>query len=250
MNTVAKGGVTLPTELEKLQAYASHLLDDMIRLREKYAMLEPMLFDQDVAGTWGAGQRAKGFVTLQGALFFSCAQDAAKIATDRDNRVPSLHNILAKLDKEDLREELREEFADWKLTINEDDPSVAAALKRMELREGQQRREKFDALYAELVSRWKTLKKSAELEGLQTIRDKISAHTELRCHVNEYKRVDLSGIGLKWGDLKRVIQELQELVELTGALVRNASFAWEMLDEQLSGAATSFWEPHVSRDSS
>ncbi|MGH7927247.1 MAG: hypothetical protein ACREQV_05590 [Candidatus Binatia bacterium] len=59
----------MPTELEKLQAYASHLLDDMIRLREKYAMLEPMLFDQDVAGTWGFGKRSRGFVTLQVALF-------------------------------------------------------------------------------------------------------------------------------------------------------------------------------------
>jgi len=36
---------------------------------------------------------------------------------------------------------------------------------------------------------------------------------------------------------------MQRLVELIGFIVRNASFAWEMLDRQLTEAARGFWGP-------
>jgi hypothetical protein len=34
---------------------------------------------------------------------------------------------------------------------------------------------------------------------------------------------------------------MQRLVELIGFIVRNASFAWDMLDRQLREAARGFW---------
>lgn len=38
----------MPTQIQKIEAHASHLLDAFITLRERYALLDPMLFDPDV----------------------------------------------------------------------------------------------------------------------------------------------------------------------------------------------------------
>ena len=233
----------MPTQLEKLQAYAGHLLDDAILLREKYAMLKPMLFDPVVNATWGAKKRARGFQALQKALFLSCAQDVAKIVADKDDRVPSLHNILQPLEADDLRQQLREAFAVWNMHIANDDPVIAEILKRMELKEEAERRGQFDRLYMELHGSWQALRDSPMLDAFKTIRDKVSAHTEIRYHVDEYKRVELGSLGLKWGDLGEAIARVQEMVEQAGLIVRGASFAWSMLDEQLSSAAEAFWSP-------
>ena len=41
----------------------------------------------------------------------------------------------------------------------------------------------------------------------------------------------------------KAIDMMQTLVENLGLLIRNAGFAWEMLDEQLSEASHAFWQP-------
>jgi hypothetical protein len=232
----------VPTQIEKLQAYASHLLDDMILLREKYAMLDPMLFDSHVSETWGRGARARGFQSLQKALFLSCCQDLAKVVLDRDKRAPSLSNIVARLEEEELRMALRELFAVWRMDIVDDDPVVTEALKRMELKEEAERRKQFDAIYAKLTSNWTELREAPAMDSFKTIRNKVTAHTELRLHVDEYKRVSLGALGLKWGDLRDCVEQVQAMVEAVGLLVRNAGFAWNMLDEQLSSSASGFWD--------
>lgn len=239
----------MPTQIEKLQAYASHLLDDMIRLREMYAMLEPMLFEEEVSRRWGAGNRARGFVTLKNTLFISCAQGIAKIASDKYDRTPSVVSIVERLASDEIIDELRSLYSDWRLPIEEDDPVVAAALERMNIREQEERHKQFDSLYEELVKDWQELRDSDRLNGFQEIRDKVSAHTEIRYH-EEYERVDIGSLGLKWGDLKRTITVLQHLVDRIQLLVRSASFAWEMLDEQLSDASRSFWLPAETKGES
>jgi len=231
----------VPTQIEKLLAYASHLLDDMILLREKYAMLDPMLFNSHVSETWGKGGRARGFQSLQKALFLSCSQDIAKVVLDRDRRAPSLFNIVTRLEDEELRKQLRELFAVWRMDIVDDDPVVTEALRRMELKEEAERRKQFDGIYATLMKHWGEVLVSPALESFKTIRNKMTAHTELRLHVDEYKRVNLGSLNLKWGDLRHCIDHAQVMVEAVGLLVRNAGFAWGMLDEQLSSAADAFW---------
>ena len=36
----------MPSQIDKLEALASHLLDGFLQLRQRYALLEPMLFNQ------------------------------------------------------------------------------------------------------------------------------------------------------------------------------------------------------------
>jgi AbiU2 len=81
------------------------------------------------------------------------------------------------------------------------------------------------------------------MEHLRTIRNKVSAHTEVQYVADKYQFVDIAALGIKWGDLGKVVETMQTLVELLGLLIRNACFAWDKLDAQLSKAASAFWLP-------
>jgi len=233
----------MPTQMEKLQAHAAHLLDAFIQLRERYALLEPMLFSEVVSKERGSGKQARGFRILKHSLFLSCSQDIAKLTLDDDERTPSLANLVRALSDDALRAELKETFAVWKIPLVEEEtePEIVEALRRMELREEAQRGDQFDALYCEATALWAKLSTSSTIKGFRTIRDKVSAHTEVRFIVDKYQFVDIGTLGIKWGDLRSIIDEMQRLVELVGLLIRNAGFAWDMLDGQLSKASEGFW---------
>ena len=132
----------MPTQIEKLEAHASHLLDAFIGLREKYALLQPMLFDKQVVQARGSFAQARGFQTLRHSLFLSCAQDIAKLCLDADKRTPSILNLVSGLSDLLLRGELRERYAIWKLPSveGETDPEIIEALRRIEQHEQSERR--------------------------------------------------------------------------------------------------------------
>ena len=58
---------------------------------------------------------------------------------------------------------------------------------------------------------------------------------------DKYQPVSIKELGLKWGDLRFIITELQRIIEILGYVVRNAGFAWEMFDEYLKSASERFW---------
>lgn len=234
----------MPTQTEKLEAHASHLLDAFIELRQRYAMLDPMLFDKSVVASNGAGKKARGFSILKHSLFLSCAQDIAKLTLDDDLRTPSLNNHIKALTDDTLRQALRERFAVWKIPSadEETDPEIIEALHRIELREEAQRRVQFDELYCEATALWASLSTSEIIKSFKTIRDKVSAHTEVRLIADKYQFIDIGTLGIKWGDIKSTIDQMQRLVEIIGVLIRNAGFAWDALDAQLTRASKGFWE--------
>ncbi len=92
----------LPTRLKKLQAHAEHLLDVFIALREKYALLDPMLFERNTIGLWSTGARGRGFLILKNSLFMSCIMDVSKIALDKDDRTPSVMRLVGALAEDDV----------------------------------------------------------------------------------------------------------------------------------------------------
>ena len=233
----------MPSQIEKLEAHASHLLDAFIGLRERYAMLAPMFFDAEVPKQRGSGSQARGFKILRHTLFLSCAQDIAKLTMDKDKKTPSLRNLVEALESDALRQELREKFALWVVPSieAETDPEIIAALRRMEGREQAERRVQFDDLYNEATSLWTQLSTGSAVQGFLTIRNSISAHTEVRFVADKYQFVDMGTLGIRWGDLKNTIKMMQRLVELVGFIVRDADFAWDMLDEQLAKASSGFW---------
>lgn len=234
----------MPTQIEKLEAHASHLLDIFIGLREKFAMLEPMLFDETVVLTKGSGPQNRGFQILRHSLFLSCAQDIAKLCYDKDERTPSIYKIVEALDDGALRKALEDRYAAFVSPSIEDetDPEILEALRAWEHRERAGLRAQFLSLHQELIDTWASLSAAVSTKGFHTIRDKVSAHTEVRYVVDKYKLVDIGALGVKWRDVGSTIQSMQRLVEIIGMLVRGAGFAWESLDQALKKAAADFWD--------
>ena len=238
----------MPSQIDKLEALASHLLDGFLQLRQRYALLEPMLFNQNVVRTRGSGKQTRGFNTLRFSLFLGCIQDIAKYSSDRYPGTPSIYNVVSQLEDTPLRNSLRERYSRWRIPLAEEegDPQVIEALKRMEVREESERRIEFDSNYQTLLSSWNKLSAMPSIDAFRTIRDKITAHTEIRFVADKYQPVDIGMLGVKWGDLKVAILEMQESVEMIGLIVRNAGFAWDMFERQIAEAAKGFWDTGTS----
>src|SRR5262245_12790900 len=97
--------------LEKLKEYTTELVTGFINTRERFAFLEPMISNKDLARRM-SGLRAHGFVTIRQALFLDGVQTVAKLCFDTDGRAPSIARILATLRTPQVREALREEHRD------------------------------------------------------------------------------------------------------------------------------------------
>jgi len=232
----------MPTQLKKIEAHADHLLDEFIRLRERYALFHAMRH-ADIRKL--SGHQFLGFKILRKALFLSCVQDIVKLSLDKGKRAPSLYNLVQKLTDASVQTRLRERFVVWRIPSveEESDPDVLSALKRIELGKEAERRDQFDDLYCEATEAWSVLSTSPVMEHYHTIRNKVSAHTEVQHVADKYQPVDIAALGIKWDDLARTVETMQRLVELLGLLIRNACFAWDRLYAQLSKAASALWPP-------
>jgi hypothetical protein len=235
-----------PSRREKLQAHAEHLLDLFVGLRSTFAMLEPILFDRDVVSRWGTGKRGSGLRVITNRLLNACVLDIAKIALDKDERTPSVSALVQALDEPLLLNELRESYSIWNLPLADDeDPEVIQLLQRVERREEDERRAKFDAHLSDVRRGWNSLESSPALSSFAKMRDKFIAHSELWHNGTRYEPRDISTLGLKLGDVRTVINELQTLVDLITLIYRNSSFAFDELDQQVTATRDAFWAAHA-----
>lgn len=234
----------MSAQLIKTEAHASHLLTAFIQLRELYAILHPMLFEPRVPKQYGSFKQARGFTILKNSLFLSCCQDIAKLTTDHYDNTPSINKLMGRLHDVSLRDQFRQRYVTGRTVFPEDEyePEIAEARRQFALREAIECGAEFDRMYEEAGRLWKDMESSSLLKDFRTIRDKVTAHTEIKLHNDEYKPVDIGTLGIKWGDLKRTIDAIQKLVELIGRLTRDAGFAWEHLDRLLKAAGNDFWQ--------
>lgn len=234
----------MSAQVLKTQAHAEHLLDGFLGLRERYAMLAPMLYNQEVIDSHGKGSKARGFSIIKNNLFLFCCQDIAKHCLDAYDKSPSIKTIVERLaDQPDLVKRLEDQYSIWfsKPPRNEKDPSVLAAIAKSEKLEERERRAKFQELLRELNDRWLELSGSAALNAFKTIRDKAAAHIDVHLIDGKYQLIDIGTLGIKWKDLGETIKLIQRVVELIGLIVRSASFAWDSLDHQLEKASNGYW---------
>jgi len=232
-----------PSRRDKAVAHANRLLDDLIGLRTTYAFLRPILFDQETIAAWGGGRRAYGLNVIKTTLLEWCVLEIAKIALDQDDRTPSLRRLDQTLDDPQVLDELREEYAVHALVpMGTDDPEVLALVAKAEQRDEANRRIEFDQLVARLRTRWTELSASNTLAAFGTMRDKVVAHSELQYDGTKYAPLDIASLGLQYGDLRKVIVELDALVDLVNLVFRGANYDFDGHDKQLAGASAVFWQ--------
>jgi AbiU2 len=232
-------------QINKLQAHAEHLLDGFITLRERYAILRPMLHNKDVVENKGSKKQYAGFIIIRNTLFLSCCQLIANLCfdNDKDNKCPSINQIVQRLENEVLRKQLREIYAlPSIIASDETDPQIIEMWKRIEAEDQIKHRNEFDGFYDELLVLWSQLKTSKSAQSLETIRNKVAAHTDINYINGEYKLFDISFLDLKWDDILDTISAMQKIIDIINIIVRNISYSWESLDEILSKTANDYWQ--------
>lgn len=141
--------------------------------------------------------------------------------------------------------ELRELYARWNLApTSGEDPAVIQLLQEAERREEEDRRAKFDVRVRDVRAGWTALEKSGALFSFAKMRDKFIAHSELWHNGTKYLPLDVATLGLKLGDVRTVMEELQATVDLLTLIYRNSSFAFDDLDQQASSTRDMFWAAH------
>jgi len=235
----------MPTEIKKLQAHAEHLLDGFITLRQRYAMLRPMLHDKDVVKNKGSKKQYRGFIIIRNTLFLSCCQAIANLSFDKQNKCPSIIQTMALLENNIFRNMLKEKYSAWTTPViggHEHDPEVIKFLKHMEEDEKIERRAEFDKYYQELLALWASFSASKSTQSLGKIRNKVAAHTDISLIDGEFKLFDVSSLNLKWDDIKETISDMQKIIDLINLLVRNSGYDWESLDKILNRTVADYWD--------
>jgi hypothetical protein len=214
-----------PQALDKARAHAEHLLDLLIELKHKLALLNPLLPGEAIARTAHAGPQSKGLAVLRFALFGSCLP-----------RAPSVANIIPVFEDLTSREQLKSEFCLRFYAGAGPDRDIRLVLERLSLEQGGDPRRRFDDSVARLLADWAHLRAVPQLQACKTIRDQLVAHTDLRFVDGSYQLLDVGPMGLHWTDLGPLTGQLEDCVSLINLLIRSAGFDFDGLDGQLRSA--------------
>ena len=226
-----------------MQGYAEQLLDSCIGLKEKYAMLNPVVRNESLRNKF-SGKRQRGLTIIRNILFLSCAIDIANICLESGQHAASINQFILFLADKKIINQLRETFADREIQqVSSNEIDIPTEI----LKAHHDKRKKmylstFDNNLSELNSLWSSFSQSGIPDSFKTIRDKIAAHVELRFDDGKYKQFDANKLDISWDNLDTAINTIQQLVELINNIVRRAGFAWDDLDEQLEKASLGFWE--------
>lgn len=225
-------------QLKKLRSQAWHLLDGVIALQSRYAMLRPMLFDHEVLAEHGLGRRAIGFSIIKNNLFLYCCQDIANLCLDRHESSVSIANVIRTLENPYIQCALEDEWVQAVHPVSED-----AEIEAYWSSKRKERRELFRSELSQLQAMWSAFSKSQELLEFETIRKKVTAHKDISLRHGKYELLELSVLGVTWNDVDKVIREMQSHLVLIGSIVRDASFSWPRFEQQANRWSSDFWLP-------
>lgn len=227
--------------ISKLEGHVDHLFTSYLNVVAEYRLVAPMLYDQKTAEHHGKGTRGPGFATVRYVLYRHIVQECWKLACDTDKRTPSIVGIMVGLQQPGVKDALRSRYSQLRIPIADTvDAATKAILERMEAAEDGKRAEEFDSKWKLVHDQWATFKAEPFREGIATLRDKVTAHTELRLVDGKYERADLAGV-VKFGDERRFLEGIKDIVINLNLLVRQAGFIWDEFDEQVTGYASAYW---------
>jgi hypothetical protein len=234
-------------KLQKLQGHTSNLLTAFVQLRERYALLDPMLHDNRVSLQYGSGRQARGYAVLRWSLFLDCCHDLANICFDIDNRTPSICKLVLDLRDIDVRRYICKQHSKARLASELCDiPAWRAAMyKQVAQAAAIEYSVEFDQRFKTLDASWAEFEKSPIHQSFKTIRNKITAHTELRCVNNQYRPVEVNDQPVEWSHLKPTIELTQQIITALCDLISDASIAWDSIDRMMINTSE-FWDERTS----
>jgi hypothetical protein len=100
----------------------------------------------------------------------------------------------------------------------------------------------FNETYARFTAKCDELLSSEALGRYKTIRDKLIAHNDLLRSEGTYGFLDVKILKLKYGQERRLLEMVREVVDDLDALVRNSFFAWDSFFQIQTRDVCAFWE--------
>ena len=230
-------------QVQKARAHAEHLLDAFLTLRERFYYADLALFDPSVAARHSVLGKSRGLRRVGVDLYFYCIQDVAKIAFDVSRSVPSVANLIKTARSPFVQDKLKHAFSKRTSCLPQDsDEETKKLWLKLDEEEAERRGREFDANLSGLFSNWERFQSDKRALGYQSIRDKLTAHSELsRREDGEYAPFDLGKLGLSWADLGVVLEDLGGLVLALNVLFRNADFIMSEFEAACIKDAKKFW---------
>lgn len=228
-------------QLKKLEGHTDRLVDATIGLLETLAVLSPMICDPRIMRDYGTGARARGFEVLRHALFCGIALDVVNLTCDNDKRCPSVRNIISILSDHCVVGILRQRYTDYNHPRPAGSPLSGKDVERINKKERDKRRKKFDRTLARANKAWDDFGVQSWLQGFKTLRDKHTAHLEVRLTADGYQFIDLAKLGLKLGDVGEAVERLASIAEDLNLVVRGAGFDMKRAASQIRADVAGFW---------
>jgi hypothetical protein len=227
--------------IAKLVGHVDQLLSSYMNVAAEYRLVAPMLYDRKTTEHFGKGARGPGFTAIRYALYRHIVQECWKLACDTDKRTPSLVGIMRGLQQPGVKEALRGRYSRLRIPIDESvDADTRRILERMEEAEDSDREKEFDSKWKLIEEQWATFNAAPFREGIATLRDKVTAHTELRLVDGLYERADLAGV-VKFGDERLFLEGIKDIIINLNLIVRQAGFDWVDFDERITRSASAYW---------
>jgi len=216
------------------------MLTEFLQLKERYALLHPMLFDSRIEFQHQALMKRRGFDTLQRSLFLSCCLDIYKLTLDQSSQA-SMTRCIHDLKNPKLIPLIRAQYIkdELKTCTGSDDPIVApieqALVPERTIKFGKD----FDKRRVEVIAAWKQILHGGTFALCKTVRHDLVAHTHLGRAA--FEPIDIQKLGIDFSELKPAIDLMQGLIEQLGGLIHGTGFAWDQLERTVTGAADDFW---------
>jgi len=216
--------MSLSEVISKYNGHLLHITDAFHGMEEKYALLEPMLFNKKLFSK----HRNRGFEVLRQSLFFSCVIDIVNIICQkRGKKTPSIQELASLFSNKDMLEYFHDDL------INHDAFKGFKAIQ-------EEQSKNFWINVGLTEEKINCLIQSSQIKAFETIRDKRIAHLELKKNNGNYELLDISTLGLKWGDMSPIILNIKEVIKnlnliTTGVNISNR----DILNKSMS---LEFWE--------
>jgi hypothetical protein len=231
--------------IRKAEGQADHLLNGYIGAVADARIFYPMTSDKEVIRRFGGGARGAGYMALLVGMYRSVVHEAWKITCDTDPSAPSVVNIMKTLEQPGVHGFLRKRYSERVIPIAETaDPTTRVILEEMERSEIDERVAEFDRTWKNLQKNWGEFSTDPIYRGIDVLRKKALAHTEIRLVAGRYERLTPKG-KMKFGDERKYLERLRPIIDDIGSLVRQTAFTWDTLDKNSAKNAAAFWAPHT-----
>lgn len=209
-------------QIKKCREYLKHLTDSYLIMKQKYYLLHPMIFNNDLISK----NQSYAFKFLRDTLFFNCVLDIVIMTKDTDKRTPSIEKIKNKLENQDFVKQLLEDF-------------LFPIYGDVELES--KYRQDFTTKLNHVNIMINDFFNSKQFKCFVDIRDKRIAHRELKKTEIGYEILDINSMNLTWNEFVDSIERIENILLDLNLIIRGL-YKVDMRKEHCEKIKFDFWK--------